>query len=192
MTYSDDNIGEVVYEYIDKVLDDTIKCDGQYHEHTFDNMLHLYIQNRVDHLQFVFKDLRVHTCNPINYLHIEPKPLPQPFKRDKNGIWEMETTEVKKVNVFYSNPKLYFEVDIERSDVRRVKKMVATDWSGFGYGRTVDEYTEVEETQGGNILNPEGLKRKALQGIKKHIIPDLGPYLNRTTIFINSTNFELK
>lgn len=189
MTYSDDNIGDVVYEHIDKVLDDVIKYDGQYHEHIFDDILHLYIQNRVDHLQFVFKDLRVNTHSPINYFYIEPKPYLEPVK---GGIWEVETVEIQNLATAYNNPKLYFEVDIERSDVRRVKKMVATGWSGFGYGRTVDEYTEVEETQGGNILNPEGLKRKALQGIKKHIVSDLGPYLNRTTIFINSTNFELK
>lgn len=187
MTYSDDNIGEVVYEYIDKVLDDVIKYDGQHHEHIFDDILHLYIQNRVDTLSFMFRDVRVYAGNPINYFYAEPKP----FNLTPN-VNVSETIEIQTINVVYKNPKLYLDLEIDRSELRKVKKMVATGWGGFGYGRTVDEYTEVEDIEGGNINDPAGLKRRALREFKIRIAPELGPYLNRTTIFINSTNFELK
>jgi hypothetical protein len=186
MTCSDDNIGNVVYGYIEQVIDDIIKYDGQPHRKVFDETLQLFIANRVDYLQFVFRDLRVSTHNPIHYLHV--KPMLFTFSENPG----LQTLETEVISAAYDNPQLYLDIDIERSDVRRVKKMVATGWGGFGYGRTVDEYTEVEETQGGNILDPEGLKRNALRELKKRIIPELGAYLNRTTIFINSTDFRPK
>lgn len=186
MTYSDDNIGNVVYDYIEQVIDDIIKYDGQTHRKVFDETLQLFIGNRVDYLQFVFRDLRVSTHNPIHYLHLKP----MPFTLSEN--MEIQTLETETINVAYENPQLYLDIDMGRSKVRPVKKMVATDWSGFGWGRTVDVYTEVETVEGGNVLNPEGVKRKALLELKKHVMPKLGAYLNRTTIFINSTNFRPK
>jgi hypothetical protein len=186
MTYSDDNIGNVVYDYIEQVIDDIIKNDGQPHRKVFDETLQLFIFNRVDYLQFVFRDLRVSTHNPIHYLHV--KPMLFTFSENPG----LHTLETEVISTAYDNPQLYLDIDIERSDVRRVKKMVATGWGGFGYGRTVDEYTEVETVEGGNVLNPEGVKRKALLELKKHVMPELGAYLNRTTIFINSTGFRPK
>jgi hypothetical protein len=187
MTYSDDNIGNVVYDYIEQVIVDIIKNDGQTHRKVFDDTLQLFIANRVDHLQFVFRDLRVSNYNPINYLHV--KPMLFTFSENPG----LQTLETEVISTVYENPQLYLDTDIERTRVKRVKKMVATGWRGFGWGVNVDEFTEVETVEGGNVLDPEGRSKiKALLGIKKHIVPELGAYLNRTTIFINSTDFRPK